>query len=248
MDARQQAAVVARESHPDAVVVWLTGSAAHGTMGPRSDLDLIVLYPQLDRAWRSAFRHGDTPVEAFVHDPRTMRGVFERERAAGHATLATMVADGVQVAGNDPALAATAQRFAAALIAEGPPPLGDAELDWRRFAVGEQLDDLLDAAGQRQRIAVAPALHRALADLALRTAGAWSGVGKHLNTQLHRVRPDLARALDDALVLALAADGDPQSLADAATEVLDTVGGPATGPLRQDAPADWADARGFDGV
>jgi hypothetical protein len=73
-------------------------------------------------------------------------------------------------------------------------------------------------------------------------------VGKHLNTQLHRVRPDLARALDDALVLALAADGDPQSLADAATEVLDTVGGPATGPLRQDAPADWADARGFDGV
>lgn len=248
MEPRQLAAEIARDTHPDAAAVWLTGSAAHGTMGPRSDLDLIVLYRQRERAHRSAFRHGDTPVEAFVHDPRTMRGMFERERRQGHATLATMVAVGVFLVGRDRTLAEAAQRFAGALIAQGPPPLGDDELSWRRFAIGEQVDDLLDAADQHQRIAVAPALHRALADLSLRTHGAWSASGKHLTPQLHRERPELARAFDDALVSALAPDGDPRPLAAEAGCVLDQVGGRVTAPLRQHAPAEWTDERGFDRV
>ena len=64
------------EKYPEARVVFLAGSVVRGEDTETSDLDLVVIFDRLPQAYRESFIFGGWPVEAFIHDPETLRYFF----------------------------------------------------------------------------------------------------------------------------------------------------------------------------
>ena len=94
------AKTIYEEKFPQAQVVFLAGSVVRGEGTPSSDLDLVVVYEKLVSAYRESFKFMNRPVEAFVHDPETLRYFFyEVDRPSGVPSLPTMVKEGMEIPG-----------------------------------------------------------------------------------------------------------------------------------------------------
>jgi predicted nucleotidyltransferase len=79
---------------------FAAGSIVRGEGTSTSDLDLVVVYAQLSRAYRESFRFDGYPVEAFIHDPATLEYfVLEIDRPSGVPALSQMIAEGVEIPG-----------------------------------------------------------------------------------------------------------------------------------------------------
>ncbi len=188
---------------PDARVAIIGGSIARGEATPTSDIDLLLVFDRVDRAWRDTLKVGPQTVELFGHDPATF-DYFCREidRPGGRMPLANMVADGLNVLDDAPssrAAAAWLRGHAQRLLDLGPPALTPAVLASRRYEITTLLEDLLDATAPDELLATAVKLYDALAGFALRAAGAWTGTGKHLARRLRAVDPSLAADLVAAM-------------------------------------------------
>ncbi len=88
------------ERYRQAEVVFLAGSVVRGEGTSSSDLDLVVVFPRLPNAYRESFRFHEWPVEAFVHDPETIRFFFrEVDGASGVPSLPALVHEGIELPG-----------------------------------------------------------------------------------------------------------------------------------------------------
>src|SRR5882724_6275836 len=117
------ARAIRSDRYTDASAVFAAGSIVRGEGTAHSDLDLVVVYTELECAYRESFRVDGYPVEAFVHDRETLEYFFfEVDRPSGVPALPQMVVEGVEIpAPNDVSRALKQQ--AASLIAAGPPAL-----------------------------------------------------------------------------------------------------------------------------
>jgi hypothetical protein len=147
MDPIDAARAVVEERHPDARAAFLGGSVVTGRRTATSDLDIVVLLQGAPAPYRTSFRHADWPVELFVHTEATWHGYVEREVSRHRSPLLWMCADGLLLFDTDGCgarLAAEAQR----LVATGPPAASDEEIDDRRYAITDLLDDLAGSTDQ----------------------------------------------------------------------------------------------------
>ena len=64
---------IQKDRYPNSDIIFLAGSVARGEGTATSDLDLVVVFQQLPAAYRESFQFEGWPVEAFVHDPETLR-------------------------------------------------------------------------------------------------------------------------------------------------------------------------------
>ena len=228
---------------PDARVAIVGGSIARGEATPTSDIDLLLLFDHVDRAWRDTLKVAGQTVELFGHDAATF-DYFCRavDAPAGRMPLAGMVIDGVSVLPEN-ALLRWLRDHAAALYAAGPPALTAEVLARRRYAITTMLEDLTDSTAPDETLAIAVGLYAELADFTLRAGGAWSGQGRHLARRLRAAAPDLAAALAQAM-------GEVASHPEAARRTFDRVVRAALAPhgglllegFRLDAPAAWRSA------
>src|ERR1044071_7301531 len=85
-----------RERYAGARVIFLAGSVMRGDATETSDLDIVVVFDSLPNAYREAFTFGGWPVEAFVHNPETLRHFFEVNSRRGVPSLMRMVIEGVE--------------------------------------------------------------------------------------------------------------------------------------------------------
>ena len=90
-----------KKKYSDSAIVLLAGSVVRGEATKTSDLDLVVVYEQLESAYRESFLWGDWPVEAFVHDIETLRYFFASDRVSGVPSLPQMVSDGIPIPGEN---------------------------------------------------------------------------------------------------------------------------------------------------
>jgi hypothetical protein len=157
--------------------------------------------------------------------------------------LANMVADGVNVLDDAPsscAAAAWLRGHAQRLLDLGPPALAPAVLASRRYEITTLLEDLLDATAPDELLATAVKLYDALAGFALRAAGAWTGVGKHLVRRLRAADPALAADLVAAMGLLGAEPATAKALFDTAVQrTLAPYGGPLLEGFTAAAPGEW---------
>jgi predicted nucleotidyltransferase len=226
------------DRYPDASVVLAAGSLVRGEGTAYSDLDLVVVYAKVARAYRESFRFDGYPVEAFVHDSETLEYFFfEVDRPSGVPVLPQMVVEGVEVpAPNDVSRAAKQQ--AASLIAAGPPAL-DAEGEQRmRYFVSDLIDDLRAPRSQDELIGTGSQLYEQLADYHLRRQGLWSAKGKAIPRVLRQADPELclkySQSFNNLFKL-----GDATGVIELAEELLEAAGGPLFEGYRSDAPPTW---------
>lgn len=223
MDLVALARQIVAERFPDARAAVLAGSVAAGRATATSDLDIVVLSGSGERVWE-AIRVQGVPVELFVHTDESVAYWFEHERQQGGCTLAHMLATGLPLGGAE---VDRLQTQAREHLAAGPPAWTREQLDYRRYALTDALDDLAGATDTGERDAVAGQVLVMAGELALGSRGAWLGTGKWLVRRLRGQDPDLAAALLSGHRDAVAS-GDVSALVAACDGVLDGVGGRLT--------------------
>jgi hypothetical protein len=225
------AAFVARE-FPHARAAFVGGSVLTEHRTPTSDLDVVVVVgdgataspPAPGAPFRETFWHDGWVVEAFVHTRESLDDFWERDAARRVCSLLRMCSDSEVVA--DPeGLAADIQREARRRLEEGPPEPAAADVEARRYALSDLLEDLAGADREDELAFIAGLVLARTAELALLPGGHWEGSGKALARQLRSADPDLAERLVDAHRLVLT-EGDTAPLYRCALQVLETVGGP----------------------
>ena len=232
-----------RERYPTAVAAIIGGSFATGRQTPTSDIDLLLLFEHVDCAWRDTLVAEGRTVELFAHDVATFTYFCkEMDAPGGTVPLAMMVVEGENIVAAGDAYTRL-QALAHAIDKAGPPVLDVENLQRRRYAITTALEDLVDSTHPGEALAVACQLYSALADLHLRTAGVWSGGGKHLFRRLQAYDAAIAGQLDGALRL-VASDlpAGQRAFGQVAAAVLAPVGGPLLDGFFLPAPAHWRSA------
>jgi hypothetical protein len=163
--------------------MFLGGSVVRGEATPASDLDVVVVYERLPRAYREAFVHAGWPVEAFVHDAGSLARFFERDRERGLPAMMNMVLEGLEVPGPSE-FSAALKRRAKEIVEAGPPAWDEDELTLRRYRLTDWVDDLRFPRSHEELFATGAALYQDAADFYFRTRGLWSAHSKTIPRRL----------------------------------------------------------------
>ncbi|KQW86152.1 nucleotidyltransferase [Devosia sp. Root413D1] len=218
-----------------AACAFVAGSIMRGEGTIGSDIDLVVLFPRLERAWRESFVADDFPIEAFVHDPETLAYYLDKDIESGRPIMLDMVTSGV-VIGPQRTLAEPIRATAARALAAGPRPLDGPAYDTMRYMASDLIDDLRGRRPPAEIAAIAAQLHPRLIDLMLLGRGAWTGAGKWGPRLLRRLDGQLADRFDAAF--RTAALGDGAALMALAEAELGRHGGHCFDGYKQQAPLD----------
>jgi predicted nucleotidyltransferase len=133
-------------------VAFVAGSIIRGDDTSYSDIDLVVVYPQLPAAYRESFLSDGFPVEAFVHDFSTLKYFFEDiDAKSGCPSLPSMVVEGVALPNEDSA--EPFRRFASELLKKGPAMLEVQDIANRRYFITDLLDDLREPRNRAEALA-----------------------------------------------------------------------------------------------
>ena len=226
MDPVETATELVRARFPEARAAFLAGSVLTDRRTPTSDLDIVVLLTGAPAPCRESLVHQGWPVELFVQTDADWHAFVDRETAARRSPLLAMCAEGVLLVDAD-GLGAALRAEAGKRLAAGPPPASEAELEDRRYALTDALDDLRGCPDPLERVHLVALLLTRASELALLARGHWLGGGKWLSRRLAAADPGLHQRLTAGAAAAIshAADG-PYDFADAVKEVLDMAGGP----------------------
>ncbi len=229
--------IVARR-YEGAAVTFLAGSVMRGEGTATSDLDLVVVYERIDAAFRDSFLHAGWPVEAFVHDPETLRYFFlQVDRPRGVPSLPHMVSTGTPLpCATD--LSRALQALANQVLGQGPPPWHDGKLRRSRYTITSLVDDLRSPRSRAELIAIGTALYAAVADHFLLGQGHWSASGKSIPRRLASVAPEFASRFDEAFDH-LFTSGRAESLIQLCAAVLAPSGGWLFDGYTAAAPGNW---------
>lgn len=213
-------------------VAAVAGSTGRGTRTRSSDIDLLLIGDDVFRDSvaeamgdgahaRTSFAGGiDFEGEFFEVFAYTFEGYAEwagRGVDQFRPAIVHMLVEGVPVRGDDALRQLRAQW--SAVLADGPRP--DAhELEFRRYMLTDQLDDLRDAEDPLERTVIAGLLFERTAELMLLTDGRWIGAGKYLPRRLREMSERRTEALATPLL-----NRDFEAFADRVEHELETAGG-----------------------
>jgi hypothetical protein len=224
--------------YPDSIGAFVSGSVIRGDATPTSDIDIAVLYDQsFDDIHRFSTTVDDWPIEFFVHNKKAQEFYFEKDRRRGMCIMPTIVAYGVIIPAAN-TLLLDQQRTALEIIEAGPPVLSSEDIDLRRYAITDQLDDFTDATNIGARNAILSQLHNRLGDFYLRTLNQWSGEGKSLIRVMGEFDPEFCTEFVRSFRTAYSSDSNLEIL-NLATKILAPYGGRIRDGYYSSAPNDW---------
>lgn len=215
--------------------MFAAGSIMRGEGNELSDIDLVVVYPTLPRAWRESFVIDGFPVEAFVHDPETLAYFFQGDVESGAPIIVHMVANGTIIS-HEPQKAEELQQRAQSILARGPNPLSGERYDTMRYFLSDLVDDLRAERPVDEIAALSALIYPRLIDLILLGRNQWTGKGKWGPRLLRRFDPTLAELATKAF--AEAVQGRTATLLSLTEQVLDQHGGRYLDGYHVDAPLD----------
>lgn len=213
--------------------LFVAGSIMRGEGNAFSDIDLVVIYPKLERAWRESFVLDGFPIEAFVQDPETLAYFMEKDAGRGVPSIIDMVANGV-ILGDALDHAATMQQRARQVLAAGPRPLAGAPYDAMRYILSDLAEDLRAERPANEIAAIAAQLYPRLIDLMLLGRNRWTGNGKWGPRLLQRFDPQLAEIAAEAFRDAV--QGNAAALLSLTDQEMARHGGSYFDGFRSDAP------------
>ena len=210
--------------YPGATTIILGGSASTGRRTSTSDIDILLIAPTLRRAdggptqaeARVAHHDGER-IDVFAYTEEGYRDWAERDFASLRPVLPYLLTEGTVLrAGVE---FDRLREWSEARLRQGPQPSAH-DLELRRYAVTDLIDDLSDATDALTEAAIRADLFRALGELALLASESWLGSGKWLARRL--------RAADErsaAHLAAFAQEQDRTTAAGIASHLLDELGG-----------------------
>lgn len=223
---------------PSAAIAFLAGSVIRGEGTDTSDLDIVVVFEQLPNAYRESLVWDKWPVELFVHDRETLQHFCEEDCwRDGVPSLPAMVSEGIALP-NPSDLSKELKAYADNLIAAGPKPWGEREINDSRYAITDLVEDMKAPRSLDELHACATRLYSLVADHYLRSRQLWSARGKSIPRQLDRISPTLGITFREAF-REVFEKGATERVFALCEEVLAPNGGWLFAGHVVQAPADW---------
>jgi Nucleotidyltransferase domain len=235
-DPVQIAAQIFRQRYPEAQIIFLAGSTVRKEANASSDLDLIVVFEKLPRAYRESFYFQGWPVEAHVHDLETLKYFFFDELPSGNPPTLCMVAEGVEVPGPT-TLSQSLKQAARNLLDAGPPPLSKAEDERARYIITSIAGDLRHSRSKDEMIASGTLLYEKVAYYYFRTRRLWAYSGKLLPRSLYKA--DAGFAAEFCAAFAELFNGQAERVLRLVEELLAPRGGLLFDGYSYAAPPNW---------
>jgi hypothetical protein len=234
-DPKETATAIFRDRYPKSKALFLAGSVVRGEATQFSDLDLVVVFEDVDHAWRESFIFGGWPVEAFIHDRQTLRYFFQEiDAKSGCPSLPQMVAESIVIADTDQ-FAQTLKDEARKVIADGPPRWDEVQINNKRYQITDLLDDIRDPRFPAELTASGARLYELLADFYLRSNDQWSGTGKTIPRRLRAVNSTIADQFETAFTQ-LFCESSARGVIELSEQILKPFGGKLFEGYRSDAP------------
>ncbi len=227
-----------QQRYQGAETIFVAGSVVKGEATAHSDLDLVVVYPRLERAYRESFMHRGWPVEAFVHDPQTLSYFFQNvDRPIGRGTLAEMIAEGHEVPGPSE-FSNSIKGLARETLSMGTVPLTTEQIQDRRYQLSELLDDVRAPRSRHDLVADATLLFNELAEFYFLTRGQWTASGKAIAKRMKAVDPAFARKFAEAFDR-LFTSGSTAEVIEMTETLMEPYGGILFDGYRREVSASW---------
>lgn len=239
IDPKKTVTQLCEHKYSNACAIFWAGSVATGSgYTSRSDLDIVVVFDQVQNAYREAFSYGTWRVDAFIHDIETLRYFFEEiDRKSGIPALPHMVLTGILIT-TPSLLSKEIKELASKIMDAGPPAWSQEQLDRSRFVITDILDDILCSQNRAAKIASTARLYELLAEFYFRAQNKWSASGKTILQFLKKQNYDLACLYRDAFDEVFKY-GHTQLLDELARKILEPYGGFLWDGYRADAPKKW---------
>ncbi|WP_425449328.1 nucleotidyltransferase domain-containing protein [Dethiothermospora halolimnae] len=213
-----------KERYSDAEFLMLAGSIIRGEGTETSDLDIVVIYEKVDKAFRESFIYEGTMVEVFAHDMSTLKYfIYNLDYNEGRPVMATMINEGMVIP-SETKLSNELKTLAREHIKKGPKITNPEKIDSMRYNITNLLDDLKDSRNRHEQMAIAVRLYEDLAELYFRTKGYWRGKGKSIVRIMKKYNPDFALRYNESFDLLFKKE-DSSKVMELGEELLNFVGG-----------------------
>lgn len=177
------------ERYKDAFAIFWAGSVSKSQGTKKSDLDLVIVYEKLPRAYREAFIYEGWPIDAFIHDGDTLHYFFEESRAnSGISGLIHMILYGKEIT---PAsdFSENLIKLAKQFQERGPAKWTKEQIDNERFLITDTLDDIECPKSRAEQLASTAWLFEALSRFYFRAQRKWCASGKSIVRYLEQDNP-----------------------------------------------------------
>lgn len=209
------------ERFPAAAIVIIGGSTARGTRTATSDVDLLVIGDEIfadeGSSLAATYEFEDEVFEVFAY---THDG-FNKWACGGIAqhrpVIVHMLLEGAPVRGGE-SLTELRSRWRESI--DAGPDVPRQELDLRRYAITDLVDDLRDARDSLEQHLIAFTLFEKMAEFMLLSNHQWIGTGKYLPRRLRAWNAERADAMAAPLLEQIFS-----ALADQVEHELDLAGG-----------------------
>lgn len=198
MEAIEAAKNFVAQAFPTCDAAFLGGSVVRGDATATSDLDIVIVTRETQKAYRQSLYASGWPVEAFVNTPVSYRAFFASDAQRRRPSLPRMCAEGIILIDRNGS-AQRIQREAQALLDQGPEPLSEAEVTQLRYQLTDSLDDFAGSVRPGESFFLAATVAELAAELILGYHRQWIGKGKWVLRALHAFDAHLAQRLTDAL-------------------------------------------------
>ncbi|MBO0783880.1 MAG: nucleotidyltransferase domain-containing protein [Ktedonobacteraceae bacterium] len=198
MEALEAAKNFVAQTFPACDAAFLGGSVVRGEATATSDLDIVIVTQETQKAYRQSLYASGWPVEAFVNTPESYRAFFASDAQRRRPSLPRMCAEGIILRERD-GCAERIQREAQALLDQGPEPLNAAEVTQLRYQLTDSLDDFAGSVRPGESFFLAATVAELATELILGYHRQWIGKGKWVLRALHAFDVNLAQRLRDAL-------------------------------------------------
>ena len=226
------------ERYKDAKTIFWAGSVSKDQGTDASDLDLIIIYRQVEHAYREAFIYDGWPIDSFIHDPETLSYFFEKiESKDGRPALILMILHGVEILGEND-FSRSIKDLAQKTLNAGPDVWTKEIINKERFLITDILDDIKFSKTQDEQMTSAAHLFEPLIQFYFRSQNKWTASGKTLIRNLKNENPALAAEYIQCFT-SLFQIGDSTKLQSLVEKILKPYGGLLWDGFRSDAPKEW---------
>lgn len=186
------------EEHSKAKCAFIAGSVTRGEQTATSDIDLVIVYDTdiLPKAYRNSLIYQGWPIETFVQNENSVAYFFRQDAVSGTPALINMIACGIMAPEN--ACALNLRKKALDIETAGPFALTAEEINQRRYAITDALDDIAAYKTVSELHGSLCQLRHDLADFYLRANKKWSGKGKSLVRALQKAFPEISDEYESA--------------------------------------------------
>lgn len=227
--------------YPGYNCAFVGGSMLRGEDTPTSDIDIVVFFDDdFAHPHRYSVIEQGWPIEFFIQNCYSHDYFMSKDREQGLCIIMNMVADGIIVP-QETELALERRAKARELRKAGPPQLDKDDLDARRYALSDALEDLYAQRPYIDQLGVLASLYTGLGDLYLRGQGKWSAVGKALGRYIREDNPDVAARFENAFLHAQRGEFD--ALKQLAHTVISPYGGCLFEGYKQMASNGWKELK-----